>query len=78
MYNQALAGNNVVNGRLPAIYYRLIGVGSWQDLLALVVEFMYILVLPYLLTGMGFPQEEIVQYTIANSIFGNHVGSYGR
>lgn len=31
---------------------------------------MYILVLPYLLTGMGFPQEEIVQYTIANSIFG--------
>ena len=31
---------------------------------------MYILVLPYLLSGMGFPQEEIVQYTIANSIFG--------
>ncbi len=31
---------------------------------------MYILVLPYILLGMGFPQEEIVQYTIANSIFG--------
>ncbi len=31
---------------------------------------MYILVLPYLLTGMGFPEQEIVQYTIANSIFG--------
>lgn len=31
---------------------------------------MYILVLPYLLLGMGFPQDEIVQYTIANSIFG--------
>ena len=31
---------------------------------------MYILVLPYLLLNMGFPQEEIVQYTIANSLFG--------
>ncbi|MBO3700875.1 sulfite exporter TauE/SafE family protein [Roseivirga sp. E12] len=31
---------------------------------------MYILVLPYLLIGMGFPEQEIVQYTIANSIFG--------
>lgn len=31
---------------------------------------MYILVLPYLLLGMGFPEQEIVQYTIANSIFG--------
>lgn len=31
---------------------------------------MYILVLPYLLLGMGFPDQEIVQYTIANSIFG--------
>lgn len=31
---------------------------------------LYILVLPYLLLNMGFPQEEIVQYTIANSLFG--------
>lgn len=31
---------------------------------------MYILVLPYLLLGMGFPEQEVVQYTIANSIFG--------
>ncbi len=31
---------------------------------------MYILVLPYLLIGMDFPEQEIVQYTIANSIFG--------
>lgn len=31
---------------------------------------MYILVLPYLLLGMGFPEQEIVQFTIANSIFG--------
>jgi len=31
---------------------------------------MYILVLPYLLLNMGFPQAEIVQYTIANSLFG--------
>jgi len=31
---------------------------------------MYILALPYLLIGMGFPEQEIVQYTIANSIFG--------
>ena len=31
---------------------------------------MYVLALPYLLTEMGFPQEEIVQYTIANSLVG--------
>lgn len=31
---------------------------------------MYILILPYLLVDMGFPQEEIVQYTIANSLVG--------
>ncbi|WP_420385590.1 sulfite exporter TauE/SafE family protein [Roseivirga sp.] len=31
---------------------------------------MYVLVLPYLLTSLGFPPEEIVQLTIANSIFG--------
>jgi len=31
---------------------------------------MYVLILPYLLVQMGFPQEEIVQYTIANSLVG--------
>ncbi len=31
---------------------------------------MYILILPHLLLDMGFPQEEIVQYTVANSLFG--------
>ena len=31
---------------------------------------MYVLILPYLLTNMGFPSEEIVQYTIANSLVG--------
>lgn len=31
---------------------------------------MYIFILPYLLNHLGFPQEEIVQLTIANSIFG--------
>lgn len=31
---------------------------------------MYVLVLPYLLNSMGFPTGEIVQLTIANSIFG--------
>ncbi|HEY9117943.1 MAG TPA: sulfite exporter TauE/SafE family protein, partial [Roseivirga sp.] len=31
---------------------------------------MYVLVLPYLLIEMGFPPNEIVQLTIANSIFG--------
>lgn len=31
---------------------------------------MYVLVLPYLLNQMGFPSNEIVQLTIANSIFG--------
>lgn len=31
---------------------------------------VYVLILPYLLIEMGFPQEEIVQYTIANSLVG--------
>ena len=31
---------------------------------------MYVLILPYLLIKMGFPEEEIVQYTIANSLVG--------
>lgn len=31
---------------------------------------MYVLVLPYLLASMGFPSDDIVQLTIANSIFG--------
>lgn len=31
---------------------------------------MYLLILPYLLIKMGFPPEEIVQYTIANSLVG--------
>lgn len=31
---------------------------------------MYVLVLPYLLNSMGFPSSDIVQLTIANSIFG--------
>lgn len=31
---------------------------------------MYVLILPYLLLKMGFPEEEIVQYTIANSLVG--------
>lgn len=31
---------------------------------------MYVLVLPYLLNAMGYPSSEIVQLTIANSIFG--------
>lgn len=31
---------------------------------------MYVLVLPYLLIQMGFPEQEMVQYIIANSLFG--------
>ncbi|WP_305983575.1 sulfite exporter TauE/SafE family protein [Roseivirga thermotolerans] len=31
---------------------------------------MYVLILPYMLGIMGFPEEAIVQLTIANSIFG--------
>lgn len=31
---------------------------------------MYVLVLPYLLINMGFPEGEIVQFTIANSLVG--------
>lgn len=31
---------------------------------------MYIFVLPYILNHLGYPSEEIVQLTIANSIFG--------
>lgn len=31
---------------------------------------MYVLILPYLLTSMGFPETEIVQFTIANSLVG--------
>jgi len=32
---------------------------------------VYVLALPYLLLNMGFPLEELVSYTIANSIVGN-------
>lgn len=31
---------------------------------------LYVLILPYLLLDMGFPKDEIVQYTVANSLFG--------
>jgi uncharacterized membrane protein YfcA len=31
---------------------------------------LYILILPYLLIGMGYPDAEIVQFTIANSLVG--------
>lgn len=31
---------------------------------------MYVLILPYLLLQMGFPENEIVQFTIANSLVG--------
>lgn len=48
-------------GLLGGFLAGLIGIGGGV---------MYVLVLPYLLTTMGFPADEIVQLTIANSIFG--------
>ncbi|MFT7150664.1 MAG: putative membrane protein YfcA [Nonlabens sp.] len=50
-----------IMGLVGGLLAGLIGIGGGV---------MYILVLPYLLIGMGFPEQEIVQYTIANSIFG--------
>lgn len=36
---------------------------------------MYVLILPYLLLQMGFPESEIVQFTIANSLVGTMFAS---
>ena len=37
---------------------------------------MYVLILPYLLVQMGFPEAEIVQFTIANSLVGTLFASF--
>lgn len=56
-------------------YLILLGVGLIGGFLAGLLGIgggvIYVLALPYLLINMGFPQEEIVSYTIANSIVGN-------
>ena len=48
-------------GLLGGFLAGLIGVGGGV---------MYILVLPYVLVNMGYPDSEIVQFTIANSLVG--------
>lgn len=50
-----------VMGLIGGFLAGLIGIGGGV---------MYVLVLPYLLQSMGFPSGDIVQLTIANSIFG--------
>lgn len=55
-------------------YLLLFGVGLIGGFLAGLLGIgggiVYVLVLPYLLLQMGFPESEIVQYTIANSLVG--------
>jgi len=48
-------------GMIGGLLAGLIGIGGGV---------MYVLILPYLLLDMGFPEQEIVQYTIANSLVG--------
>lgn len=48
-------------GLLGGFLAGLIGIGGGV---------MYVFVLPYLLSSLGFPSESMVQLTIANSIFG--------
>ncbi|MGW8122958.1 sulfite exporter TauE/SafE family protein [Roseivirga echinicomitans] len=50
-----------IMGLLGGFMAGLIGVGG---------GIMYILIFPYLLINMGYPDAEIVQYTIANSLVG--------
>lgn len=51
----------VLIGLMGGFLAGLIGVGGGV---------IYILVLPYVLTNMGYPDAEIVQFTIANSLVG--------
>jgi len=48
-------------GLLGGFLAGLIGIGG---------GIIYVLVLPYILLEMGVPQDEVIQYTIANSIVG--------
>lgn len=55
-------------------YFLLFAVGLIGGFLAGLIGIgggvMYVLVLPYLILQMGFPESEIIQYTIANSLVG--------
>jgi uncharacterized membrane protein YfcA len=37
---------------------------------------IYIVVIPVALTGIGVPREEVVQFTIANSVFASFFSSF--
>ena len=59
------------------VYLALAGLvgGFLSGLLGIGGGILYIIILPIALTGLGVPENELVQYTIANSLFGTLIAS---